>query len=116
VAVGLTVMVSPFSGIVMPVNPPAPVTEVAFAIAMVSVDEPPAVMLAGFAVIVAVGGCAAAGLIVNVAVPDFVVSCVEVAVIVAVVIAVIVEDEAKAPEDEMLPAPEGLTLHVTAEL
>lgn len=102
-----------------PERPAVHVTDVAFVVDHVSVDELPLVMLVGFADSVTVGSCAAIGLIVTVAEPDFVVSSTEVAVMVAVVVTVIVEEVVSFPFASIVATVAGLaglrlTDHVTA--
>lgn len=100
----------------VPDHAPDAVAEVELPHAQVIVVEPSLVILGGFAEIVAVGFCAAAGFTVTVIVPDLVGSCTDVEVMATGVVALTDEAEEKTPAAEIVPALEGLTLHVTAEL
>jgi hypothetical protein len=99
----------------VPDHAPDPVQDVVFVELHVSVVELPTVMAEGDAVIVAVGGCAAGGLIVTVAAPVTLVypGTVDAAVIVAVAEAVIVEEEVNTPPAVIVPALAGLADQVT---
>jgi hypothetical protein len=114
VAVGLTDCV-PLKG-AEPESPAVHETVVAFVVDHASVDDPPEVMLVGFAESVAVGSCATAGLIVRVAGPDFEGSKTDVAVTVATVVLAIDEEVATFPVWSIVAALAGVTLiaHVTA--
>jgi hypothetical protein len=87
----------------VPDHAPEAAQDVVFVELHASVVELPAVMVEGDAVRVAVGGCAAGGFTVTVAVPDFVGSCVEVAVMVALPELGTVAGAVYSPELEIVP-------------
>ncbi len=101
VAEGVSV-VEPLTASV-PDHAPDAVQDVVFVELHVSVVELPIVMMEGDAVSVTVGCTGAAVVTVIAAVPDFVASCVEVAVMVAAPEAGTVADAVYSPELEIVP-------------